>query len=100
MSNYCVLNSPVADVLRWQGKQLTCAPINDTLLACSLGNPLTEDQSPVELQVRFDPKDLADTQSRLEFTIWANSTSKEVDPELPLLLRATVVKRAELSLKG
>jgi len=83
-----------------KGKQLTCNPFNSTLVACSLGNPLTSEQPPVELQLRFDPKALDDAQSRLEFRVWANSTSVEEEPQDPLLLTATVVKRAELSLKG
>ncbi|XP_054286091.1 integrin alpha-PS1-like isoform X2 [Macrosteles quadrilineatus] len=83
-----------------QGKQLTCHPFNSTLVACSLGNPLSSDHPPVHLQLRFDPKDLPDSQSRLEFIVFANSTSVEEDPQGPLTLAATVVKRAELSLKG
>ncbi|XP_046678845.1 integrin alpha-PS1 isoform X2 [Homalodisca vitripennis] len=83
-----------------EGKQLTCNPFNSTLVACSLGNPLTRDQEAVELQLRFDPRELDDSQSLLEFTVWANSTSVVVNPQEPLVLRATVVKRAELSLKG
>jgi len=85
---------------RTKGKQLTCNPFNSTLVACSLGNPLTSEQPPVHLQLRFDPKELPDSQSRLEFTVMANSTSVEDDPQGPLTLTATVVKRAELSLKG
>lgn len=81
------------------GKQLTCNPHNNTLVVCSLGNPLAKD-IPVDLQLRFDPKTLADSQSHLQFIVFANSTSIEEEPQEPLVLTATVVKSAELSLKG
>lgn len=85
--------------IKAKGKQLTCNPHNNTLVVCSLGNPLNKGNG-VNIQLRFDPKGLDDAESRLEFIVFANSTSEEVEPQDPLRLRATVVKRAELSLRG
>lgn len=76
-----------------------CNLYNATLVACSIGNPFKKDKM-VNIQVRFDPKGLEDNESLLDFVIFANSTSKEVTEKKPTLLQATVLKRAELSIKG
>jgi len=52
------------------------------------------------IQLRFDPKELNDSENQLEFIVFSNSTSHEVDPQSPLILRANIIKQAELSLKG
>ncbi|XP_015182230.1 PREDICTED: integrin alpha-PS1 isoform X2 [Polistes dominula] len=76
-----------------------CNLYNATLVACSIGNPFKKDKM-VNIQVRFDPTGLEDNESFLDFVIFANSTSKEVTEKKPTLLQATVLKRAELSIKG
>ncbi|XP_026672705.1 integrin alpha-PS1 isoform X2 [Ceratina calcarata] len=76
-----------------------CNLHNATIVSCSIGNPFKKDKL-VNIQVRFDPKGLEDNKSQLEFVIFANSTSKEVREEEPVRLQATVLKRAELSIKG
>ncbi|XP_031825831.1 multiple edematous wings [Nomia melanderi] len=76
-----------------------CNLYNTTLVACSIGNPFKKDKM-VNIQVRFDPKELEDNESKLEFVIFANSTSKEIKEKEHTRLQATVVKRAELSIKG
>ncbi|XP_011869360.1 PREDICTED: integrin alpha-PS1 isoform X1 [Vollenhovia emeryi] len=76
-----------------------CNLYNATIVSCSIGNPFKKDKA-VDIQVRFDPKGLEDNESQLSFTIFANSTSKEVKEKQPILLQATVLKRAELSIKG
>ncbi|XP_015438656.1 PREDICTED: integrin alpha-PS1 [Dufourea novaeangliae] len=76
-----------------------CNLHNTTLVACSIGNPFKKDKM-VNIQVRFDPKELEDNESQLGFVIFANSTSKEIKEKEPTKLRATIVKRAELSIKG
>lgn len=76
-----------------------CNLHNATLVACSIGNPFKKDKM-VNIQVRFDPKELEDNESQLEFAIFANSTSKEIKEKEPTKLQATVLKRAELSIKG
>lgn len=76
-----------------------CSLHNATMISCSIGNPFKKDKT-MDIQVRFDPKGLEDNESQLDFTIFANSTSKEVTEKRPTVLRATVLKRAELSIKG
>lgn len=78
---------------------IICNLYNATLVSCSIGNPFKKDKT-VDIQVRFDPKGLEDNESQLGFTIFTNSTSKEVKEKLPTVLQATVLKRAELSIKG
>ncbi|XP_011147082.1 integrin alpha-PS1 isoform X2 [Harpegnathos saltator] len=76
-----------------------CNLYNATLVSCSIGNPFQKNKT-VDIQVRFDPKGLEDNESQLGFTIFVNSTSKEVNDKKPTVLQATVLKRAELSIKG
>jgi len=78
---------------------LICNLYNATMVSCSIGNPFKKDKA-VDIQVRFDPKGLEDNESQLGFTIFANSTSKEIKEKQPTVLQATVLKRAELSIKG
>ncbi|XP_076618885.1 multiple edematous wings isoform X2 [Colletes latitarsis] len=80
-------------------ESVICNLHNTTIVACSIGNPFKKDKM-VNIQVRFDPKELEDNESQLGFMIFANSTSKEIKEKEPTKLRATVLKRAELSIKG
>ncbi|KAG7208526.1 hypothetical protein KM043_014745 [Ampulex compressa] len=80
-------------------ESLICNIYNDTTVTCSIGNPFKNGKV-VNAQVRFDPKGLEDNESQLSFLVFANSTSKEVSEKQPMLLQATVLKRAELSIKG
>ncbi|KAG5310141.1 ITA1 protein, partial [Acromyrmex insinuator] len=76
-----------------------CNLYNATIVSCSIGNPFKKNKA-VDIQVRFDPKGLEDNESQLGFIIFANSTSKEIKEKQPTVLQATVLKRAELSIKG
>lgn len=78
---------------------VTCNLFNSTTVSCSIGNPFKKDKA-VNIQVRFDPKGLEDSESQLKFVVFANSTSKEIEEKEPLDLVAVVLKRAELSIKG
>ncbi|XP_034256700.1 integrin alpha-PS1 isoform X2 [Thrips palmi] len=80
-------------------KQLSCNPFNNTLVVCAIGNPFNKG-SLANLLLRFNPKHLDDTQTMLEFIVFANSTSQEVEKKDPLHLMAAVVKRAELQITG
>lgn len=80
-------------------KQLSCNPYNTTLVVCAIGNPFNKDSS-ANLLLRFNPKSLDDTQPLLEFVVFANSTSQEVEYKEPLHLITAVVKRAELQITG
>lgn len=68
-------------------------------MACNVGNPL-KTNGEVNFLIKFDSKQLDDSETQLNFIIFANSTSKEEEPQNPLHLRADVVKIAEVSLKG
>ncbi|XP_049862798.1 integrin alpha-PS1 isoform X1 [Schistocerca gregaria] len=82
-----------------ENKKLICRPYNSTLVSCSLGNPFKRDM-PAKLTVRFDPRGLDDIESLLEFRVFANSTSTEVNPQDPLKLHIAVIRKAELSIRG
>uniref|UniRef100_A0A1B0F9S5 Uncharacterized protein n=1 Tax=Glossina morsitans morsitans TaxID=37546 RepID=A0A1B0F9S5_GLOMM len=77
-----------------------CNRFNDTVVACSLGNPMRRG-SAAQLSVRFDPSGLELDERQLTFDIFANTTSKLVGLREPRVkLDVHVVKRAELSLQG
>lgn len=78
---------------------MDCNPFNKTMVICTLGNPFKK-LATSNIQLRFDPKGLHDAENQLEFVVFSNSTSHEVKPQSPLILRTNVIKRAELSLKG
>ena len=80
-------------------ESVICNMHNATVVSCSIGNPFKKDKT-VFLQVRFDPKDLEDSELQLIFNVFANSTSREVNDKAPTILRVTVIQRAELSIKG
>jgi integrin alpha 7 len=82
-----------------QNDSAICSLHNNTVISCAIGNPFKKDKS-INIQVRFDPKYLEDSEVILEFITFANSTSKEVSVKKPMRLQATVLKRAELSVKG
>ena len=78
---------------------MSCTPHNKTLIKCNIGNPFKQGP-PANIHLRFDPKDLADTESQLEFVVFANSTSHEVEPQEPSVLYTSVIRRAEISVTG
>jgi hypothetical protein len=78
---------------------MSCTPHNKTLIKCNIGNPFKQG-TPANIHLRFDPKGLADTESQLEFVVFANSTSKELDRQMPSTLRTNVIRRAEVSVTG
>lgn len=56
--------------------------------------------SSAKVTLRFDPSGLEDSEPILLFKIFANSTSKQIQPRPPTILTVHIVKRAELSIKG
>lgn len=51
--------------------------------------------------LKFDAKNLKDIETRLDFHVWANSTSIETDDQNDgVHLIVTVIKMAELSIQG
>jgi len=78
---------------------MSCTPHNKTLIKCNIGNPFKQG-TPANIQLRFDPKGLEDTESQLEFVVFANSTSNEQEPQEPSVLYTSVIRRAEISVTG
>ncbi|XP_049873202.1 integrin alpha-PS1 isoform X2 [Pectinophora gossypiella] len=83
-------------------KQVICTSVNKTVVSCMLENPFKkqpEDAEPITL--RFDARALEDNEPSVVFTVWANSTSKELHPgKKPVQTIAMVIKNAELVIKG
>uniref|UniRef100_A0A1B0DL82 Uncharacterized protein n=1 Tax=Phlebotomus papatasi TaxID=29031 RepID=A0A1B0DL82_PHLPP len=69
-----------------------CNRFNETIVACTLGNPLKRD-GVAKVTVRFDPSGLEDSVPRLNFRIWANSTSKQITELPPTMLDVKVAKK-------
>lgn len=66
---------------------------------CILGNPFKK-SAVSNIQLKFDSKELDGIGNQVNFVILSNTTSRELKPQDPLILRVNVIKRAELSLKG
>ncbi|XP_025410272.1 integrin alpha-PS1 isoform X2 [Sipha flava] len=80
-------------------KYVNCNPFNDTFVVCILGNPFKK-FAVSNIQLKFDSKELNGIGNQLDFLIVSNTTSREVKPQGPLVLRVNVIKRAELLLTG
>lgn len=78
---------------------VTCNRFNETVVACTLGNPLRRD-AVAQVMLRFDPIGLEDSAPKLSFKVFANSTSKQLISRKDTILTVNVVKKAELSIKG
>lgn len=76
-----------------------CNRFNETVVACTLGNPLRRYGS-AQVMLRFDPSGLEDSEPRMQFQVFANSTSKQIEPRKKTVLTVNVVKKAELSIRG
>lgn len=76
-----------------------CNRFNETVVACTLGNPLRRGAA-ARVMLRFDPSGLEDSEPRLQFKVFANSTSRQINPRENIVLTVNVVKRAELRLRG
>lgn len=85
-----------------QDKHLICLSVNTTRVSCTLENPFkkqSKDSAPIIM--RFDARGLDDSEPSVIFSVWANSTSRELHPgKIPVKLEALVIKNAELSIKG
>lgn len=78
---------------------IICNRFNNTIVSCTLGNPLRRESS-AQVMLRFDPSALLDTEQKLSFKLFANSTSKQIEPREKTVLAVSVVKKAEISIKG
>lgn len=54
----------------------------------------------VILLTRFDPSGLDDSEPRMSFTVFANTTSNQVAPQQNIVLTTNVVIQADLSITG
>ncbi|XP_069676356.1 integrin alpha-PS1 isoform X2 [Periplaneta americana] len=78
---------------------MSCTPHNKTMIKCNIGNPFKNDTS-ANIQLRFDPKDLPDTVSKLDFVVFANTTSKDLNRHASYTLHTNVIRKAEISVTG
>lgn len=78
---------------------IVCNSFNETCIACTLGNPMKRDTT-ASVTVRFEPSGLDDSTSNLDFRVFTNSTSKQITPREDVLLKANIVKKAEVSIVG
>ncbi|XP_030379040.1 integrin alpha-PS1 isoform X2 [Scaptodrosophila lebanonensis] len=77
-----------------------CNRFNDTVVSCGLGNPMRRG-STTDVSIRFDPSSLELGETKLQFHIFANTTSKLVGSDRPeRTLDVRVVKHTELTLRG
>lgn len=79
--------------------QVVCNRFNETVVACTLGNPLKRDAT-AQVMLRFDPSNLEYSAPQLLFKVFANTTSKQITPRENKILSVNVVKKAELSIRG
>lgn len=76
-----------------------CNQHNKTVVACTLGNPLKRGAEAITV-LRFDPSALEDSEPRVSFTVFANSTSKQIKPQANVVLTTNVIIQADLSITG
>lgn len=70
-------------------------------MSCPLGNPYKKHAGFRDLRLRFDAGNLKDIETKLEFDVWANSTSIDTEEKNHhQTVTATVIKMAELSIQG
>lgn len=70
-------------------------------MSCPLGNPFKQQADYRYLRLRFDAGNLKDIETKLEFDVWVNSTSIDVEEgNNHKTVTATVIKMAELSIQG
>ncbi|XP_026499697.1 integrin alpha-PS1 isoform X1 [Vanessa tameamea] len=84
------------------GKHMICTSVNKTTVSCLLENPFKrQPEGNPPITMRFDARTLEDNEPSVIFSVWANSTSKELKPDKkPVQVEALVIKNAELSIKG
>lgn len=82
-----------------QHAQVDCKVYNSTMVTCELANPF-KSSNLVEIAMRFDPKNISSGVNSLEFLLFANSTSKELQKRSANKLSARVLRKANISLRG
>jgi integrin alpha 7 len=98
-SQVFVVHQPSVTYIAASKGSVICNRFNSTVVGCTLGNPMRRDSN-AEVRLRFDPSGLEDSAPQLTFTIFANSTSKQLRPVKDTVLITKVVKKSELSISG
>lgn len=80
-----------------EDKQILCNPHNESMVVCGLGNPF---KSQSKITLRFDPKSINDALTEFTFIAFANSTSVQLIKHEPQQIIVTILKQAEVSIKG
>nr|XP_036220960.1 integrin alpha-PS1 isoform X2 [Bactrocera oleae] len=97
---FVVHQKSVSYIAASRTNSVTCNRFNDTVVACSLGNPMKRNTA-LYVSLRFDPSGLENDERKLSFHVFVNTTSRHVGDEKPdKELEVRVVKRAKLSLNG
>ncbi|KOB77704.1 Integrin alpha 1 [Operophtera brumata] len=80
-------------------KHVICTSVNKTIVACMLENPFKRQAAGTPpITMRFDARALEDNEPSVVFTVWANSTSKELHTgKKPMQVEARVIKNAEFA---
>lgn len=82
-----------------QQAQVDCNVYNSTVVACELANPFKFGSS-VNIAMRFDPKNISADINSMDFFIFANSTSKELQKRPWNVLEIRIIRKANISLRG
>ncbi|XP_054088333.1 integrin alpha-PS1 isoform X2 [Zeugodacus cucurbitae] len=97
---FVVHQKSVSYIAASRTNSVTCNRFNDTVVACSLGNPMKRNTA-LYISLRFDPSGLENNERKLSFHVFVNTTSRHIGEEKPdKELEVRVVKRAGLSLYG
>lgn len=94
-----VIHQPSVTYIAASKGSVTCNQENSTAVVCTLANPLKRNATDSTV-LRFDPSGLEDSEPRMSFTVFANSTSKQKKPQADVVLNTNVVKQADLSITG
>lgn len=94
-----VVHQPSVTYIAASKGSVICNQHNNTVVTCTLGNPLKRGAT-AKTVLRFDPSGLEDSEPRVQFTVFANSTSKQIRPQAEVVLNTNVVKQADLSITG
>lgn len=95
---YVIHQSSVTYIAASKGPVI-CNQHNSTVVICTLGNPLKRSAT-AKTVLRFDPSGLEDSEPRMQFTVFANSTSTQKKIQSDIILKTNVVKQADLSITG
>lgn len=94
-----VIHQPSVTYIAASKGSVICNQFNNTVVICTLGNPLKRGNTAKTI-LRFDPSGLEDSEPKMSFIVFANSTSKQIKPQANIVLNTNVVKQADLSITG